>query len=97
MPRLIITASARAGLNKCRRFLASKNPEAAKRAAKTIGRHFVLLQSSAEMGRPFANDPALRELLIPFGDAGYAALYVYDPMADEVAILAFRHQKEAGY
>lgn len=49
------------------------------------------------MGRPFALNPIFRECLIPFGDTGYVALYAYDPVADEVVILAFRHQKEAGY
>jgi len=49
------------------------------------------------MGRPFTNNSELRELLIPFGDSGYVSLYIYDQAADEVMILAFRHQKEAGY
>ena len=41
--------------------------------------------------------PELRELLIDFGDSGYAALYRYDPTKDAVYVLAFRHQKEAGH
>jgi hypothetical protein len=36
-------------------------------------------------------------LLISFGDSGYVALYRYQPQEDAVFILAFRHQKEAGY
>lgn len=97
MPRIIITAAARSGLERCRNFLTPKNPEAARRAAATIGRHLALIQTSPEAGRPLANNPAMRELLIPFGDAGYVALYVFDPAADAVVVLAFRHQKEAGY
>jgi len=50
-----------------------------------------------DMGRPFADMPELRELVIDFGDSGYAALYCYDPTEDAVYVLAFRHQKEAGY
>jgi hypothetical protein len=38
-----------------------------------------------------------RELVIPFGNSGYVALYRYEPGDDAVLILAFRHQKEAGY
>lgn len=49
------------------------------------------------MGRPFDPAPEMRELLIPFGDGGYAALYRHDPARDAVILLAFRHQKEAGY
>ncbi|MBB5274336.1 hypothetical protein HNR26_000374 [Rhizobium rosettiformans] len=39
----------------------------------------------------------MRELVIPFGETGYVALYRYDEEADLVYILAFRHQREAGY
>jgi hypothetical protein len=55
------------------------------------------LETSAEIGRPFLGDSRLRELLIPFGDSGYVALYRYDSEEDAVYVLAFRHQKEAGY
>ena len=41
--------------------------------------------------------PELRELVISFGDSGYVALYRYEPTAEAVHVLAFRHQKEAGY
>jgi len=43
------------------------------------------------------DSPELRELIIPFGDSGYMALYHFDATADSVYVLAFRHQKEAGY
>ena len=39
-------------------------------------------------------DPEFREWLIDFGDSGYAILYRFD--GGMVAILAVRHQKEAG-
>lgn len=41
--------------------------------------------------------PELRELVIAFGDSGYVALYRYVPADSAVYVLAFRHQKEAGY
>ncbi|MDR2030868.1 MAG: type II toxin-antitoxin system RelE/ParE family toxin [Azoarcus sp.] len=50
-----------------------------------------------EIGRPFPEMPELRELVIAFGDSGYGALYRHEPAADVVYVLAFRHQKEAGY
>ena len=48
------------------------------------------------MGRP-VDGSGLRELVIPFGAAGYVALYRHEPDDDQVMILAFRHQREAGY
>jgi hypothetical protein len=35
--------------------------------------------------------------MIGFGDSGYVALYRHDRIVDTVFVLAFRHQKEAGY
>ena len=49
------------------------------------------------MGRPFEMEPRLRELAIGFGDSGYVALYRYEPGGDAVYVLAFRHQRKAGY
>jgi ParE toxin of type II toxin-antitoxin system, parDE len=39
----------------------------------------------------------MRELVIPFGERGYVALYRYEAEADLLYILAFRHQREGGY
>lgn len=50
-----------------------------------------------DIGRPITDPPELRELLIEFGDSGYVALYRHEPADDAVYVLAFRHQKEAGY
>ena len=97
MPRIVVTAGAAAGLERCRRFLAEKNPLAAKRAADAVERHFSLLEAYPEIGRPEPDEPELRELLVPFGDSGYVALYRFIAEEDAVFILAFRHQKEAGY
>jgi plasmid stabilization system protein ParE len=67
------------------------------RAAEAIERQFELLESAPEIGRPLAEIPELRELLIAFGDSGYVVLYRYVPAENVVFILAFRHQKEAGF
>lgn len=97
MPRVIVTAGAIAGLERCRRFLAAKNPRAANRAAEAIAKQFLLLETHPQIGRPDVDRPHLRELLVPFGDSGYVALYRHEPNEDVVYILAVRHQKEAGY
>lgn len=97
MPRVIVTEGAVQGLERCRRFLADKNPQAARRAGQAIERQFLLLETAPGTGRPFPDLSEMRELVIGFGDSGYVALYRYDQAADAVYVLAFRHQKEAGY
>ncbi len=97
MPRVIVTEGAAQGLERCRLLLAEKNPQAAMRAGLAIEHQFALLETEPEMGRPLNDLPELRELIIPFGDSGYVALYRHEVKSDSVYVLAFRHQKEAGY
>ena len=96
MPQVIVTEGAADGLERCRRFLAVKTPDAARRAGQAIERQFLLLETAPDIGRPFPEMPELRELVIAFGDSGYVALYRHEPADDAVYVLAFRHQKEAG-
>jgi plasmid stabilization system protein ParE len=84
-------------LERCRCFLAEKNPQAAIRAAQTIDRVFALLETEPQIGRPLDDLPELRELILPFGDSGYVAIYHYEGKTDSIYLLAFRHQKEVGY
>ena len=97
MPQVIVTEGAARGLERCHRLLSSKAPEAARRAGQVIEQQLLRLESTPDIGRPDGELPALRELVIPFGDSGYVALYHFEPADDTVYVLAFRHQKEAGY
>lgn len=97
MPQVIVTEGAANGLARCKRFLSSKAPEAAGRAGRAIERQFLLLETAPDIGRPLPEMLELRELVIPFGESGYVALYRHEPADDAVYILAFRHQREAGY
>jgi plasmid stabilization system protein ParE len=97
VPRVIVTEGAALGLVRCRRFLAAVNARAARRAAQAIERQFAMLGVAPDAGRPFPDMPELRELIIGFGDSGYVALYRHETAEDTVYVLAFRHQKEAGY
>ena len=81
----------------CRRFLAEKNPGASRHAAVVIEKHLSVLENNANEGRPLEDYPDLRELIIPFGESGYVVLYRCSEDSDEVFLLPFRHQKEAGY
>jgi plasmid stabilization system protein ParE len=46
--------------------------------------------------RKAAKSPAQRELIIPFGNSGYVALYEI-VSASKVVVLAMRHQREEDY
>jgi plasmid stabilization system protein ParE len=87
----------RSSIHRCRAFLLAKNPRAADAASQTIKRHLGLLRTSPEIGRTVSKGSGLRELVIPYGTTGYLALYKFDPAADVVLVLAFRHQREAEY
>jgi plasmid stabilization system protein ParE len=82
------------GLERCREFLAAKNPFASRKAAKVIAISFKQLEEYPELGRPYDDNPELRELIIEFGASGYVALYRYLPIEQTVYVLAFKHQKE---
>lgn len=96
MPHLIWTPSALQDVQRIYRFLAEKNIDAAKRAAKAIREGVKILANQPKIGRPVEEmEPEYREWLIDFGESGYIALYRYDGRM--AVILAVRHQKEAGY
>jgi plasmid stabilization system protein ParE len=97
VPRVIVTEGATIGLERCRRVLEAKSAEAAQKAAKENNQQFRLLASQPEIGRPMQRTPELRELSISFDNSGYVALYRHEIPQDAVYILAFRHQREAGY
>jgi len=97
VPCVIITEGAVQSLECCRQFLAERNPLAAKRAAQAFERQFAILESNSDIGRPLDDFSGLRELVVGFGGSGYVALYHRETEISTAYVLAFRHQKEAGY
>jgi len=97
VPQVIVTENAGKGMNRCYEFISKKSLIAAERAAEVIDKKLAILETMPEAGRPFDDTMYLRELIIPFGDSGYIALYRYERSYDAVYILAFRHLKEANY
>jgi plasmid stabilization system protein ParE len=78
------------------RFLKPQSVNAARRAVAAIRAGVKVLADQPRAGRPVDDmDPEFREWIIDFGDSGYVALYRLD--GETPAILAVRHQKEAGY
>ena len=96
MARVIWTPPALHDVRRLHRFLAPKNPDAARRAVRTIRQGVKALATHPEIGRPVDEmQPEFREWFVPFGQSGYLTLYRYD--GKTVAILAVRHGREAGY
>jgi plasmid stabilization system protein ParE len=96
VPRLIWTPAALADVQRLYRFLATKDADAPQRAVKAIRAGVKILAHQPRLGRPIEDlDAEYREWLIDFGSSGYVALYRVE--GETVAVLAVRHQKEAGY
>lgn len=95
MAEVIVSRNADADLNRLVDFLILEEPVAALQTYNLLAGALEVLRTYPSIGRPV--DGILRELVISHGGTGYLALYEYDALADQVVILALRHQREAGY
>ena len=78
-------------------FLLERDATAAEGALVAIRGAVNLLRFSPfSCRKALANHPFLRELVIPFGSAGYVALFEIESDST-VNILAVRHQREEDY
>lgn len=95
--RVRFTLEAKSDLERLYGFLAEQDVEAAERALDVIGRAWTILEEfpfscrKAEDSNPF-----VREIVIPFGSAGYVALFEIEDR-QSVTVLAVRHQREDDY
>ena len=96
--RVRLTLEAIADLRRLQDFMIERDLNVAERALVAIESAFALLEHSPFSCRKAwpGNRPLLRELVIPFGDAGYVALFEIDD-SRHVSILAVRHQREDDY
>ena len=78
-------------------FLIERDPDLAERAINAIPKALMILQDFPLMARrASADDPLLRELVVPFGSAGYVILFKV--MSEtSVIVIAVRHQREEDY
>ena len=95
------SASARDDLKRLYEYLLDRATTAdqldlAERALGTIIGSVDSLGRSPFIYRKAGSSPFLRELLIPFGNSGYVALFEIED-ASTVTILAVRHQLEDDY
>lgn len=95
--RVRFTRAAREDLLRLYGFLLEQDIQAADRARDAISKGIELLRDFPFTCRKATPDsPFLRELLIPFGAAGYVALFEIEDK-ETVTILALRHQREDDY
>lgn len=95
--RVRYTKAARDDLRRLYTHLLERDAASARRARDTIAKGMELLKEFPFTCRKAAPDtPLLRELLIPFGAAGYVALFEIEN-AHTVTVLAVRHQREDDY
>jgi plasmid stabilization system protein ParE len=96
MPRLIWSPPALQDVQRLLRFLAEKNPDAARRAVQAIRQSVKVLAKQPGIGRPAQDmEPEFREWLIDFGDSGFVVMYRFDGRTG--VLLALRQQREASY
>lgn len=78
-------------------YLIVWDPDAAEKSYLVLHRAIELLEDFPFNCRKAAGDsPFLRELIVPFGSAGYVVLFEIEE-DHEVTILAVRHQREEDY
>ena len=95
--RVRVTPEAEADLLRLYDFLLERDIGAAGHALQAIEEGFRLLAFSPfSCRKALRANPMLRELLIPFGSAGYVALFEIDGR-NTVTVLAVRHQREDDY
>ncbi len=95
------TEAAEADLLRLYDYLIERTPggdtQVAARALESIQRGIDVLRLLPYTCRKATPDnPYLRELVIPFGAAGYVALFEIEP-DHLVTVLAMRHQRESDY
>lgn len=95
--RIRYTKAAQEDLRRLYSFLLEHDLKAARRARDAIAKSIEFLREFAFTCRKAeADNPFLRELVIPFGAGGYVALFEIEDN-ETVTILAVRHQREDDY
>ena len=94
-----LTKEADADIQRLIDFLVLQDLAAARSARKAIAEGMKFLQKFPFSCRKADGDmanPFLRELIIPFGGAGYVALFEIED-ENSVTVIAVRHQREEDY
>ena len=91
------TRAAREDLVRLYRYLLDRDVDAAARALEAIERGVAMLRLFPFTCRKIdEGNPFLRELIVSFGTSGYVLLFEIES-AEQVTIIAVRHQREDDY
>lgn len=91
---ILLSPDAASDVERVREFLDINNPEAAKRALRTIFAVLERVEEFPDLGRP-TEDADIRQIVIPFGAAGYIVRYTILPESADVLVLRLWHGREA--
>lgn len=95
--QLRFTLAAEADLLRLYKFQLERDTTVAKRALTAITKALDLLRDFPFSCRKAnTENPFIREMIIPFGNAGYVALFEIDA-EQTITIIAVRHQLEEDY
>ncbi len=91
------TAKAREDIKRLYAYLLQRDEQAAVRAYAAIEKAMVMLETFPfSCRRASGGDSLLRELVVPFGAAGYVLLFKIED-SQTVTVAAIRHQREEDY
>ena len=93
MPFIKYSTQAIADLKRLHDFLATQNPDVARRAISVIRDALMKVAVMPERFRPVEGKVYHREAIIDFGSSGYIALFRHLPNGD-ITIARINHQKE---
>jgi plasmid stabilization system protein ParE len=95
--QVFLADRARDNITRLYSHLLRRDKHAAKQAYRAIEKGIAALADFPMSCRKIdADNPFLREFLIPFGSSGYVILFEIEN-AEKVTILAIRHQREDDY
>lgn len=94
MRKIILSIDASNDLDQAIEFLATKSPEAAKRAHNVIADQLEKILLHPLIYRPVPDKPDQREAVISFGSYGYVVRYFFDQDSDAVTVLRLWHQRQ---
>lgn len=81
-----LSREAAADVVRVREFLSAKNPDAAKRALRQIFAALEKVYVFPSLGKP-TEDPDIRQIVVPFGSAGYIVRHTVRPGSGNVLAL----------
>lgn len=93
MPSIKYSTQAIADLRRLHEFLATQDPDVARRAISVIRDALMKVAVIPERFRPVEGKMYHREAIIDFGSSGYIALFRHLPNGD-ITIARIKHQKE---